>query len=299
MKLFICLFVFFSLKLLAEDKSFVVVIPSYNNQMWATINIRSVLNQKYSNYRVIYIDDASVDNTGYAISYCVNRARSSALHSTNFDETIFDGIEEATFGFRDLIDESYFFNLIHNEHRCGALANQYRAIHSCKDDEIIVLLDGDDWLLHDGVLAELNRVYQDKHVWLTHGSLEEYPIPYSNWCISIPDDVIADRSYRQFRCPSHLRTFYAGLFKRIKLKDLMYEDNFFPMTSDMAIMFPLIEMASERHAFISNPNYVYNMANPINDNKIDAHLQVFFDEYIRALPPYQRLKRLPFLEKNR
>jgi glycosyltransferase involved in cell wall biosynthesis len=44
-------------------KSFVVVIPSFNNALWCRRNLESVLNQAYPLFRVIYVDDASTDET--------------------------------------------------------------------------------------------------------------------------------------------------------------------------------------------------------------------------------------------
>ena len=41
----------------------VIVIPSYNNEQWVEKNLISVFNQKYENYRIIYVDDCSQDNT--------------------------------------------------------------------------------------------------------------------------------------------------------------------------------------------------------------------------------------------
>src|SRR5690348_12693937 len=46
-----------------EQKPFVVVIASYNNESLYEKNLQSVFEQKYDNYRVIYIDDASTDKT--------------------------------------------------------------------------------------------------------------------------------------------------------------------------------------------------------------------------------------------
>ena len=40
---------------------FTIITPSYNNVEWVEFNLASVLNQTYSNYRVMYIDDASTD----------------------------------------------------------------------------------------------------------------------------------------------------------------------------------------------------------------------------------------------
>jgi hypothetical protein len=50
-------------------------------------------------------------------------------------------------------------------------------------------------------------------------------------------------------------------------------------------------MAGERHAYIPEVTYVYNMSNPINDNKVNAQLQRGLEALIRAKPPYQRLEQ--------
>ena len=46
---------------------------------------------------------------------------------------------------------------------------------SCMRDEICVLLDGDDWLNGENVLARLNEIYEEEDCWLTYGSYIEYP----------------------------------------------------------------------------------------------------------------------------
>ena len=43
------------------------------------------------------------------------------------------------------------------------------------DDDVIVSLDGDDWLANDYVLKKLNEVYEREDCWLTYGSYIEYP----------------------------------------------------------------------------------------------------------------------------
>ena len=112
-----------------NEKPMVVVVPSYNNIRWCKKNLRSILNQNYGNYRVIYIDDASVDGTSEAVKKIVRARHAEPL-----------------------------VQLIVNKERLGALANLYHAIYSCKDDEIIVTVDGDDWLKHNDVLKNLNTV---------------------------------------------------------------------------------------------------------------------------------------------
>jgi len=61
------------------------------------------------------------------------------------------------------------------------------------------------------------------------------------------------------------------------------------MAWDLAFMFPMLEMAQERHCFISDILYVYNNDNPINDHKVDTPLQLSTDRYIRQKNRYSRI----------
>ena len=163
-----------------QEKPLVVIIPSYNNKRWCEKNLASVFSQKYSNYRVIYIDDASTDST-------VKKVKSSVIQYAAHDRC----------------------ELVVNTHRIGALANYYKAIHSCSDDEIVIALDGDDWLAHDEVFSYINRVYQDDNVWLTWGQFVEFPSHKKGFSADFPPEVVKNNSYRKNGKPvSHLRTFY-------------------------------------------------------------------------------------------
>ena len=49
------------------EKKIVILIPSYNNSRWYKENLDSIINQNYSNYRIVYVDDCSPDNTGQLV----------------------------------------------------------------------------------------------------------------------------------------------------------------------------------------------------------------------------------------
>jgi len=51
-------------------------------------------------------------------------------------------------------------------------------------------------------------------------------------------------------------------------------------------------MAGSRHKFIKKINYIYNVANEINVNKVNTELQRNLDAYIRSQPPYKKLKSM-------
>ena len=42
---------------------FVIICPSFNNEEWVETHIESIKCQTYDNYKVIYINDNSTDNT--------------------------------------------------------------------------------------------------------------------------------------------------------------------------------------------------------------------------------------------
>ena len=46
-----------------KKNKFVIITPSYNNEDWAEANLASMLNQTYTNWRNIYVNDCSTDNT--------------------------------------------------------------------------------------------------------------------------------------------------------------------------------------------------------------------------------------------
>ena len=245
------------------SKRFVIVIPSYNNAKWCQANIESAINQNYDKYRVIFTDDASTDGTF---------------------EKVYDIVKDS--------GKMSKCTLTKNTQRFGALGNLYNMIHSCDDDEIILTLDGDDWFPDENVLAVLNEVYSNHDIWLTYGQYQNYPDQGRGIAQKIPDKIIDANAFRTYQwCSSHLRTFYAWLFKSIKETDLMENGKFFSMTWDMAMMFPMLEMAGHRSKFIPDFLYVYNMDNPINDHKVNVQLQQNLDRQIRSMPRYQRLEK--------
>ncbi|MGE5196845.1 MAG: glycosyltransferase family A protein, partial [Anaerolineae bacterium] len=124
-----------------EEKPFVIVIPSYNNEKFCKRNLDSALEQNYHNFRIIYIDDCSTDET-YQKAQDVIKASQQGRRVT----------------------------FIRNEKNRGALFNLYQVIHHCNDEEIIVALDGDDFLAHQEVLSTLNHIYHDPGIWMTYGS---------------------------------------------------------------------------------------------------------------------------------
>ncbi|MFI5333336.1 MAG: glycosyltransferase family 2 protein [Candidatus Babeliales bacterium] len=246
----------------AEERPIVVIIPSYNNQKWCDKNVRSALNQKYSNFRIIYIDDCSTDNTANMVRMLKRK-----------------------------LDSNNRLVLLCNEKRCGALANIYKAVHDyCAPGEIVCTLDGDDWCKDDQVLATVNEAYANPNVWMTYGQFEGFPGKINGFCREFPSFIVEHNAFRDFDwVSSHLRTFYAGLFQKIRLQDLVDKGEFFDVTWDLGFMYPMLEMARERHKLIPRVLYVYNVDNPQSDFRIKLLRQWRVERLIRSFERYERI----------
>ncbi len=241
-----------------KEKPIVVLIPSYNNKDWCALNLGSALSQNYSNFRIIYIDDASTDGTG-------------------------DLVEE----YIQEWDPEHHTTLIRNQTRVGALCNTCKGVSLCHPDEIVAILDGDDWFAHVHVLEKLNAVYSDSDVWTTYGQFQYYPQSAPGWARELPSEVIQKNQIRYYDwVTTHLRTFYAGLFQKIQIQDLLYNGRFFTTAGDLAYTWPIVEMAGSHSRFIPDVLYIYNVASQLNDHKVNLNLQRYFTYVIRGRTPY-------------
>jgi len=218
-----------------KQNKFRILIASYNNEDWVEYNIASVLNQTYENYHVTYIDDFSQDNT--------------------FEKV------------KALVGNSSKFTLIKNESNLGGSYNHIRFFNSFDDDDVIVLLDGDDWFFDDHVLENLNNAYNEKDLWMTYGKFYVYNgtehvseadpqnSPY-------PEFIHKHKLYRKdiWRA-SHLRTYKSFLIKKVDQDDYISKINgkLFWHAADLSLAFPCLEMCpQEKIGVVDFPTYIYN-----------------------------------------
>ena len=239
---------------------FKIIIPVYNAESYIKNALVSVMNQNYDNFECIITDDYSSDNTVDVV-----------------DDFIYEHALED------------YFHLRRNQKRMFALYNLYCMMLSsdADDEDVYITLDGDDWLAGNDVLSKLDQIYTEDDCWLTYGSYVVYPSGQDSsfHVTEYPQEIIESGDFRkdpQWRA-SHLRTFKHKLAKHIQEDDLIDEDGeYYQMTWDQAMMFPMMEMARERIRFVSDILYVYNDDNPINDHKVDRQKQIDTGERIKT-----------------
>lgn len=236
-----------------------IITTVYNAEKYIEKCINSVLSQDYNDWEMFIIDDGSTDNTSNIIKkYCSNKII------------------------------SFFIE----KNQRAALKYQFETINKfCKDEDIILLLDGDDWLASNNVFSYIVNIYNiNTNLLLTYGQFHPSDNSYKSLCVPLHDVYVYRKS--NIWVTSHLRTFKFKLFKNIKKEDLIDEDtkDFYQSASDVALMLPLLEMAgNDRYICIDKVLYIYNNENPINDMKVRELEQTKFANKIRNKMPYQRI----------
>lgn len=220
-----------------SETRFKIVIPSYNNSEWVEYNVASILNQTYTNYDVLYINDASTDTTLNDVNNIV-----SSIPNWNVVS--------------NPINRRRGFNVSpYNYHLYNFMSEL---------EDVLVFVDGDDWLYDDTVLEQLNEFYVKHDVWMAYGGMVCYPsgnvatpqnTPYS-------DHVHNSNLYRSDRWrASHLRTFKWHLYKKIKYEDMIYTqtNDYYFHAEDLATSFPCLEMCpTNKIGVLDFYSYVFN-----------------------------------------
>ena len=252
------------------NNHFKIIIPYYNVENWIKATIKSVLFQDYGNFECVLIDDMSTDAS---------------------TETA-----------KKVIGDDKRFRIIENKTKKYVLKNLCHGIQSTtpKQEDVIVILDGDDWFARKDVLSILNETYNREKCWLTYGSYMEYPSGIKGkFASNVPKHIIDDNLFREsVWMTSHLRTWKYDLWENIDQErsftepDVIDENNHFANCWDLAYMFPLIELAGHNATFIPDVLYVYNRQNPLNVDKLDHSLQLKMEQKIRNMRKYDSLKAL-------
>ena len=129
------------------------------------------------------------------------------------------------------------------------------------------MVDGDDYLYSGDVLNILHEKYLKTNCLITYGShLSSKGVQGKKY----PRLIREFNLYRKyFWYASHLKTFRHDLWLSINQNDLVdHSGQYFAVASDLALMYPMLEMAGNRQEFIEDLLYVYNDQNPISDHKI-------------------------------
>eukprot|EP01066_Platyproteum_vivax_P017717 Platyproteum_vivax@DN7423_c1_g1_i4.p1 len=122
-----------------------------------------------------------------------------------------------------------------------------------KAEDVLVFVDGDDYLNRRDALDILNQAYANDNVWLTFGSFVSTRAPDKAQfgCGRNFKQIAETRTWRSsYWVYSHLKTAKVHLYRRIDPEDIWGErvnGKGTETAPDRLIMYPMLEMAGHKH----------------------------------------------------
>ncbi len=254
-----------------------VVCPAYQCERWAEACLKSIQAQSHAEFHCVYIDDCSDDGT-------------------------FEAASKAVAG-----DQR--FKVIRNQERRFPTANLRAAAALASEGmspwDIIVVVDGDDWLKHERVFERVLEEYADEDCWLTYGNHE---LLRRHWRARLRGRAVFGTSrypsvvsesglwrYHPFNA-GHLRTCRKFLWDAVREDDLKDDDGeYYWGGGDLAIVVPMLEMATGAHVrYIPESLYVYNNNHGLSEMRPETReRKILVKLKIQARPRYEPLQNPP------
>ena len=243
--------------------SFVFIMPSYNTGHLVAKVFNSIKSQVYSNYRIIYINDCSHDNT-------IEEVEMYKHANSNMNIT-----------------------LINNKKRGWPAYSRYIACKQTRSDEVCIFLDGDDWLVDNECLSVLNNVYKNKKIHATFGSMINADWQYKKWK-KYKRTNINDGTGAYF---PHLRTTRASIVKAISPYYMQTETNeWLHVCTDVALFMAVIEATGDNgYVFLKNEFVHYNTTNHSNNshegynNSKNSDMRLYYRSTISEKVPMKKI----------
>ncbi len=247
---------------------------------FAEKHIKSIRGQTYQNYYHVIVDDASKDDGTYKTLVAHHDPKRTKI--------------------------------IRNKKNHGWLHNaaKYLSSYVQSEEDVIVVVDLDDYLADDYVFERLNNAYNRKRCWMTYGTWaipedERIDKKYrTKWGVDKPKprpreagEVLKTRDFRSSAAFSHLKTFKAFLWNAIdKEKDFKGPDGkWAPCCYDRFIMYPMLEMTPTGKIYrVKDLVYMYNIANPLCHawNEKWRKRQIEYEEFVKGKEHYSLLRRV-------
>jgi len=246
------------------EKRIVIISPFRNAERYLQTHCESIDQQDYDNYLHIMINDASDDGSADVLKKFEN------------DQRI----------------------IIDNVVRKGCIANQLHVISKhCKRGDIVMLLDGDDFLVsNNSIFNYYNEVYHQGFRF-TYGSCWSLADGIPLIAQDYPVEVKKERTYRDhlfnWKIPyTHLRTCAAEYFWDIPTSRFKDDDgNYITSGADNPLFYELIEKVEwQRIKAVKEIFCYYNDLNPLNDYKVNSE-----EQNINANRSYEKI---PLIENN-
>jgi len=238
-----------------NQTQFVFVVPTYNSSKTLKQSLFSVFAQSYHDWKMIVIDDCSDDQTSEHIQ-----------------------------GLFELSGNKDKLTLIKNDCKKWEVENTLIGLSHCSDNDVVLRLDLDDFLIDNQALEILNQIYESNTqldvVWSAHRWFYDDELTFRN--ISGPLQKGVDPYEHQW-VSSHLKSFRKSLLNDVK--DENYRNQYgcyFQRIGDQVFMLPALKKARE-YMYVPLPFYAYRCSQkPETFQSRDAKFQALEAQFLRS-----------------
>jgi hypothetical protein len=184
-----------------------------------------------------------------------------------------------------------------NVRRRYSMCNLVRAIRRSKAaaEDVIAILDGDDWFADENALRTIADAYQQFDCWMTYGSwLSNVAGPSGSPNGLWPAYPEGTTDFRRHRfLGTAVRTWKKWLWDQLKDSDLRSDSGeYVRVSEDQIIMIPLLEMCGTSKArHIAAPIMTYNKMVKYSPDDAITEEGLRNGYLIDRRPPYPRLER--------
>ena len=229
-----------------DNTRIIVVSPVYNGENWVGKCVQSVQSQTFGNYVHVVVDDGSTDTTVLKV-----------MQANQGDDRL---------------------RLVQVQENKGTLHSHILAVeHSgARPHDIIVHLDGDDWLIDDNCLQRIYDMYKNSGCLATYGNYKCSDGVTKSVCKPLDSPIGFREQIRYGWCYSQIRTFYKCMWDALSLLDFLdIRGKLYSSAADVVIFVPILEMAGKsRVEYIEQESMMYNLGTQISDAKVNLSDQV-------------------------
>jgi len=257
---------------MSEISKFVFIVPSYNNKDWYIKNIDSMITQKNINWHMIYVDDYSNDGT-------------------------FDLVEK----YLSKKNVEHKCTLIKQDKKYGQAYNRYLAYNLCNDEDICILLDGDDWLIDDSVLDYLDNFMINEDVDITYRNFKYFINGKISNGYKLDDyckNIINNKKYREDRWRAgHLRVIKAKYLKNVNPYDFLDQNlDIIQCCTDLVESWSSLEQSNGRHKMVNKDLMIYNRDNSVRYktseyDESNKQYRKIIENKVKNIKPYLNLEK--------
>lgn len=224
--------------------------------------LESVERQNYNNYEVIIVNDGAKD-TKIINEYISNKSNYKIIHRENNE-----GPAASKFTFLSYIKEN---------------------IYNYNANDIVAILDGDDYLMNNNALKIINNTYLKTKCWVSCSNFEgKFNHNIINKMINCKKNKINLRE--NFIGFPHIRTFKLGLINHMDLTRFKIEGKFITKCSDQPIIFQIIELSTwDKVEIIPEKLYFYREHNLNSYKTVSKQDKEKYINYLKKLKPLKQL----------